>query len=112
MSGNYQLFGSTRASKSQPFLAPQALQYVNHTGKIFSPFLSADGLTLYEADMETTNYDLFSITRPNLNIPFFINNNPGRFDLTGKMAASSDPNSSGRAFIFVKPTAAATSKSR
>ena len=56
--------------------------------------------------METTNYDLFSITRPSLNVPFIVNYNPGRFDLTGKMAASSDPNSSGKAFIYLKPTAA------
>ena len=108
----WNLYEASRAALGDAFSAPAAMSYVNRSGDEASPFLSPDGLTMYFSYPEVAawDYDIFVASRPRVDMPFFINQTPGRFDLTGKMSISGELNSQGRAFIYVRPTATGTIK--
>ena len=112
----FDLFEASRADTASPFSAPVRMTYVDRAGSSYTneytPFLSPDGRELYfsYAQKTTTDYDVFRLERTTLELPFFINWTPGRFDLTGKMALTGDLNSEGKAFIHLRATAAGTAK--
>jgi len=104
---SYNFWFSTRARITDNFSTPYSLELVNSSRAEWSPFITLNGLDLYySTDLYSFgNFDIYHLRRPSRSLSFYINQNPGRFDITGAIAEGTDPNSGGKAFIYVKPNA-------
>ena len=104
----WNLWMATRTSVSDSFGAPVELSYVNTSGDEYDADISADGLTL---TLSSTGYggpgqtDFWQVTRASTALPFYVTDNPGRYDITGPMDDSGGQNSYGRAVLRFQPTA-------
>jgi M6 family metalloprotease-like protein len=104
----WNLWMATRTSISNNFGTPVELSHVNTSGHDYDADISADGLTL---TVSSTGYggpgqtDLWQVTRPSTAVPFYVTDNPGRYDITGPIQKDGGQNSSGRAVLRFQPTA-------
>lgn len=104
----WNLWMATRTDIANGFGNLVELYRVNTSGDEWDAHLSSDGLRLtlsssgYAGPGET---DLWEVTRASTALPFYVTDNPGRFDITGPIQSGSGQNSSGRAVLRFQPTA-------
>jgi hypothetical protein len=87
---DFDIFMATRSSVSEPFGTPVPLAEINTPADDFSPFLTADGLTLYLDSLRNNNDDaLYVAYRRSVDEPF---STPVRIvDLDAPGVADADP---------------------
>ncbi len=111
--GLWNIWFAQRSSISDPFSAPVELPLVNTDDYELNAWESQDGLRLYLATYAYDpdgDIDIFTVTRPSTQVPFWVSQGPGRYEVTGEMAPGPLPDSEGRARLVVKPSACGTLK--
>ncbi len=105
--GGTNIWMATRSGSLDPFSEPEELSLINTDLGEYKAWRSVDGLRLY---LSTYGYeagpgiDLFQITRPSIGLPFWVNDDEGRYDVTGVIEGGSTEDSGGRGWMRVHLT--------
>lgn len=109
---SYNIWFAERTSPAEPFGAPLELSFVNTEEGDFTAWESADGKRLY---FSTLGWDggggdtnIFMVRRPSVSLPFWVSDEPSRYEVTGEMSPGDSPDSNARAQIVILPAGCQT----
>jgi hypothetical protein len=105
--GNMDLWESTRATRQSAWATPVEISELSTLNDEDSPHLSPDGLTIWFVSNAGTSFDIYTATRPALNMPF---GSPSRLDELASSFDEDDPwvSSDGHRIYFARYSAANT----